>query len=102
MDLNETNNLYNKIFQRRKELDPHTFVGWKLSILASEKLLLDNFDIKPMITTYFTHVALPLNIHDIEECYDLILRRYKYLEETLYSIQRHILILQSEHLFVLY
>ena len=55
-----------------------------------------------MITTYFTHVALPLNIHDIEECYDLILRRYKYLEETLYSIQRHILILQSEHLFVLY
>ena len=102
MDLNETNNLYNKIFQRRKELDPHTFVGWKLSILASEKLLLENFDIRPMITTYFTHVALPLNIHDIEECYDLILRRYKYLEETLYSIQRHILILQSEHLFVLY
>ena len=102
MDLNETNNLYNTIFQRRKELDPHTFVGWKLSILASEKLLLENFDIRPMITTYFTHVALPLNIHDIEECYDLILRRYKYLEETLYSIQRHILILQSEHLFVLY
>ena len=102
MDLNETNNLYDKIFQKRKELDPHTFVGWKLSIVASEKLLLENFDIRPMITTYFTHVAVPLNIHDIEECYDLILRRYKYLEETLYSIQRHILILQSEHLFVLY
>ena len=102
MDLNETNNLYNTIFQRRKELDPHTFVGWKLSILASEKLLLENFDTRPMITTFFTHVAIPLNIHDIEECYDLILRRYKYLEETLYSIQRHILILQSEHLFVLY
>ena len=102
IDLNETNNLYNKIFERRKELDPHTFVGWKLSILASEKLLLDNFDIRPMVTTMFTHVAIPLNIHDIEECYDLILRRYKYLEETLYSINRHILILQSEHLFVLY
>jgi hypothetical protein len=102
IDLNETNNLYNKIFERRKELDPHTFVGWKLSILASEKLLLENFDTRPMITTFFTHVAIPLNIHDIEECYDLILRRYKYLEETLYSLQRHILILQSEHLFVLY
>ena len=102
MDLNETNNLYNLIFEKRKELHPHTFVAWKLSILASEKLLLENYDIKPMVTTFFTHVAVPLNIQDIEECYDLILRRYKYLEETLYSIQRHILILQSEHLFVLY
>ena len=39
--------------------------------------LLDKFDIRPMIT-YFTHVSVPLNIHDIEECYDLILRRNKY------------------------
>ena len=102
MDYNETINYYNKLFDMRKQLDSHTFWGWKLSILASEKLLLENFNIHPMITTYFTHVAIPVNIHDVEECYDLILRRYKYIEETLYSIQRHILILQSEHLFVLY
>ena len=102
MDYNETITLYNKLFDLKKKLDPHKFWGWKLSILASEKLLLENFDIKPMITTFFTHVAVPLNIHDIEECYDLILRRYKYIEETLYSLDRHILILQSEHLFILY
>ena len=102
MDYNETITLYNKLFDLKKKLDPHKFWGWKLSILASEKLLLENFSIKPMITTFFTHVAVPLNIHDIEECYDLILRRYKYIEETLYSLDRHILILQSEHLFVLY
>ena len=102
MDYNETISLYNKLFDSKKMLDPHKFWGWKLSILASEKLLLENFNIKPMITSFFTHVAVPLNIHDIEECYDLILRRYKYIEETLYSLERHILILQSEHLFVLY
>ena len=102
MDYNETINYYNKLFDMRKQLDSHAFWGWKLSILASEKLLLENFHNHPMITTYFTHVAIPVNIHDVEECYDLILRRYKYIEETLYSIQRHILILQSEHLFVLY
>ena len=55
-----------------------------------------------MITAYFTHVAIPVNIQDIEECYDLIVNKYKYVEETLYSKERHILILQSEHLFVLY
>ena len=102
MDYNETINYYNKLFEMRNKLDSHAFWGWKLSILASEKLLLENYNITPMITTYFTHVAIPVNIQDIEECYDLILRRYKYIEETLYSIQRHILILQSEHLFVLY
>jgi uncharacterized integral membrane protein len=102
MDYNETLDYYNKLFEMRKQLDPHTYWGWKLSIFASEKLLLENYDINPMITTYFTHVAIPVNIHDIEECYDLILKRYKYIEETLYSIERHILILQSEHLFVLY
>jgi hypothetical protein len=102
INYNETINFYNKLFGMRKQLDSHTFWGWKLSILASEKLLLENYNITPMITTYFTHVAIPVNIHDIEECYGLILRRYKYIEETLYSIQRHILILQSEHLFVLY
>ena len=100
--LNETLNSYNKLFEMRNELDPHGFWGWKLSILASEKLILENYEVSPMITTYFTHVAIPVNIHDIEECYDLILRRYKYLEETLYTFERHILILQSEHLFVLY
>ena len=102
MDYNETINKYNKLFSLREKLNPHAFFGWKLSMLASEKLLLENFNIKPMLTTYFTHVAIPLNIHDIEECYDLILRRYKYIEETLYSLDRHILILQSEHLFTLY
>jgi hypothetical protein len=102
INYNETINYYNKLFKMRSKLDSHTYLGWKFSILASEKLLLENYNITPMITTYFTHVAIPVNINDIEECYDLILRRYKYIEETLYSIQRHILILQSEHLFVLY
>ena len=102
IDIKETYNQYNKLFNMRNELDPHKFWGWKLSIYASEKLILENYELHPMITTFFNHVAIPLNIHDIEECFDLILRRYKYLEETLYSLERHILILQSEHLFVLY
>ena len=102
IDFNETIKEYNKLFENRQSLDPHKYLGWRLSILASEKLLLENYNIRPMITTFFTHVAIPVNLQDIEECYNLILRKYKYIEETLYSIERHILILQSEHLFVLY
>ena len=102
MNFNETIQEYNKLFEKRQSLDPHKYLGWKLSILASEKLILENYNIRPMITTYFTHVAIPVNIQDIEECYELIVRRYNYVEETLYSKERHILILQSEHLFVLY
>ena len=98
----DTINYYNNLFKKRKEINSHTFWGWKLSILASEKLILENFHDGPIITTYFTHVAVPLNIHEVEECYDLILRRYQYIEETLFSVERHILILQSEHLFNLY
>ena len=102
IDFTETINYYNKLFEMRKKFDKYDYWGRKFSILESEKLLLENYNITPMITTNFSHVAIPVNIHDIEECYDLILRRYKYLEEALYSIQKNIFILQSEHLFVLY
>ena len=102
IDINEDDDYYNLLFENRKKIDPHSFFAWKLSVLASEKLLYENYDVRPMITTYFTHCAIPVNIHDVEECYELILKRYKYIEETLYSLERHILILQSEHLFVLY
>ena len=102
INLTEINQFYNKLFDMRNNIDPHSFWAWKLSILASEKLIFENYDIEHKITTLFNHVAIPVNIQDIEECYDLILRRYKYIEETLYTLERHILILQSEQLFVLY
>ena len=102
INFTETFQEYNYLFEKRQSLAPHKYWGWRLSILASEKLLLDNYNISPMITAYFTHVAIPVNIKDIEECYDLIVKKYKYANETLYSKERHILILQSQHLFVLY
>lgn len=40
MDNNETINHYDKLFDMKKQLDSHTFWGWKLLILSSEKLFL--------------------------------------------------------------
>ena len=44
---------------------------------------------KPLIEASFSHNAIPLKLSDIKEIYDLIIDKYKYVKETLYSIERN-------------
>ena len=49
-----------------------------------------------------THNAISYNIQDLKEIYELIVNNYKYANETLNSIERHILTLQTQHFVDLY
>ena len=57
---------------------------------------------KPLIEASFSHNAIPLKLSDIKEVYDLVLEKYKYVKETLYSIERNILSLHFQTLILSY
>ena len=75
--------------------------GWHFSVLSSQKLLIDNYDI-PLLNVEFTHNALPLNFYDLKEIHELVINNYKYAKETLFSVERNIYNLQPQILFALY
>ena len=94
-------NEYNKLYNKRSSIKPHTFNQWKLSQLASYKLILDNFP-EPLTIAGFTHNAVPVNIEDLREIHDLIVNKYQYAKEFLYSKERIIHDLQAQSFFNTY
>ena len=93
--------LYNQIISQIDTINQNDSLGLQLSILSSIKLIIDNYNI-PLTEVEFTHNALPLNINDLKEIYDLIINKYKYSKESLNSIENNIFILQPQLLFSLY
>ena len=75
---------YESYFALKDNIDPHTANGWKMHTLNCFKLLLDNYK-EPLIDAGFTHNAIPLNIFDVKEIFDLIKDKYIYANEILYS-----------------
>ena len=102
-ELNEqaTLNEYNEFFKGKDTFNVNDNLGWKFSILCTEKLIIDNYNI-PLVNLEFTHNALPLNINELKEIYTLITKKYEYVNETLYSLERNIFALQPQLLFSLY
>ena len=92
---------YDKLFRRRRILKPHTFNGWKITQLASYKLLLEQYP-PPLINAGFSHNAMPYNLNDSKEIYDLIKKKYPYAQEVLSEKVRHIFDLQPQSLFNAY
>ena len=93
-------NKYNELFNKTNKSMPNKDV-WSLSLLTSEKLLIDNYNIS-LINLEFLHSAIPLNIDDLKEIYDFIISKYKNVNETLNSNEKNILTPQPQHLFSLY
>ena len=93
--------LYNQIISQIDNINSNDSLGWKLSMLSSIKLIIDNYDI-PLTEVEFTHNAIPLNINDLKEIYGLIINKYKYSNETLNSVENNIFVLQPQLLFSLY
>ena len=49
-----------------------------------------------------SHNAIAYNIQDLKEIYELVVKNYQYANETLNSLERHILTLQTQHFVDLY
>ena len=89
---------YNKLYRRIKSIKPHAFNGWKISQLSSFKLLLENYK-SPLINAGFSHNAIPLNIRDLEEIYDLVKNKYANADKFLNEKERTNIDLQPQSLF---
>ena len=94
-------NEYNKLYRRKTRIKPHSFNGWKISQLASYKLLLEQFP-PPLINAGFSHNAIPLNIHDLIEIHELIKNKYQYAKDVLTAKIRTVYDLQPQSLFSAY
>ena len=62
----------------------------------------DNSIRRPLIEASFSHNAIPLKLSNIKEIYDIVIEKYKYYKETLYSINRNIYSLHFQTLILTY
>ena len=91
---------YNHYFKIKDSIHPHSRYGWHFSIYSTNKYILERYNITP-INTLFTHNAIAENIDELKEIFNEI-KKYKYINETLFSKERNILTLNQPHFFNLY
>jgi len=94
----DIDNEYKKIYRNIRIIKPHFFEGWKLSQLSSYKLLLENYK-SPLVNAGFSHNAIPLNIRDLKEIYDLVKNKYPDANKLLNEKERSNIDLQPQSLF---
>ena len=93
---------YKSIFLTKDQLAPQCFMAWILSLYSTEKFFIDHYKDINLINPTPSHNAISYNIKDLKEIYDLVVNNYQYANETLNSIERHILTLQTQHFVDLY
>ena len=97
----KSNYSYNTLFQKKDKIHPNSNKGWKLSLASTENFLFKNYNISHFIYTEYTHNAIPMNIYDLKEIFKEV-QKYEYINETLFSIQKHILSLSFNYFYNLY
>jgi hypothetical protein len=91
---------YYNLLEKKNFIHPHSKDGWWFSIYNTNKYFIERYKL-PLINTNFTHNAIAENIDDLKEIYEEI-QDYKYINETLYSKERHILSLNQPYFYNLY
>ena len=100
--INETSilNDYNAMLDMKDIIHPHSGEGWKFSVLSTQKYFMENYK-PPIINSRFTHNAIAENINDLKEIFEEI-KNYKYINETLFSKERHFFTLNQPQFYNLY
>ena len=101
LDVDNINRDYNNFNFKRKDLNVHSTLGFNTFQMTSKKILVDNFK-PPLIDVKITHNAVPLNLNDMKEIYDLIKNKYPFANETLNSVERTLYDIQTQLLCSLY
>jgi hypothetical protein len=97
-----TNAKYNMILKKKDNMASQSFMAWILSLLSTDKFFMEHYKDMTIINSNPIHNAISYNIKDLKEVYDLVSNNYQYANETLNSIERHILTLQTQHCVDLY
>ena len=93
---------YQNVYKTKDTLAPQCFMAWILSLLSTQKFFIDYYKNMNLIKPTPTHNAISYNIQDLKEIYELVVNNYEYANETLNSVERHILTLQTQHFVDLY
>ena len=101
MNKNEILKQYYNLLANKDLIHPHSYDGWWLSIYSTDLYFMERYKYPLIINTNFTHNAIAENIDELKEIFEEI-KYYKYINETLYSKERHILTLNQPHFYNLY
>ena len=101
-EMNKTDVLerYFKLISNKDLIHPHSGDGFWLQHLCTKKFFIDHYN-GSLIDSEFTHNAIPENIDDLKEVFE-VAKAYEYINETLFSIERHILTLSHQIFYILY
>ena len=101
-EMNKTDVLerYYKLIANKDLIHPHSGDGFWLQHLCTKKFFIDHYNF-PLIDSEFTHNAIPENIDDLKEVFE-VAKSYEYINETLFSKERHILTLSHQIFYILY
>ena len=91
---------YENLLKFKDKIFPHSSDGWWLSIYSTDKYFIEKYQLQ-LINTLFIHNAIVENIDDLKEIFDEI-KDYEFINETLFSKERHILTLNQPHFLNLY
>ena len=91
---------YENLIKFKDSIFPHSSDGWWLSIYSTDKYFIEKYKLQ-LINTLFTHNVIAENLDDLKEIFHEI-KDYKYINETLFSKERHILSLNQPHFLNLY
>ena len=100
MNKNDILRKYQKLFQMKDKIHPHSKEGWYFSTYSTDLYFLEKYK-KTIITINFTHNAISENLDDLKEIFKEI-QDYKYINETLFSKERSIFTLNQPHFVDLY
>ena len=95
LNKNFVNNEYNKYFDKKDRINPHTREGWNIQTYSSYKLLSDNYP-EPLIDVSFTHNALSINLNYVKDIYNLVKEKYEFADILLYSKVRTVYDIQFQ------
>ena len=82
-------NRYYKLMKKKGKIHPHSGDGFNLELLCTQKFYIDYYN-RSLKNCYYTHNAIPENIKDLEEIFELS-QNYKYFKEMIFSKERFIL-----------